>query len=548
MSSIIYAFVYFIDRIRGLIGLVIPLFSDAADFRSWPLWFKVLIHVIILGVIFWGLWYLNSFPFVQNLLITNAKTFIREIYLPLIFALVYILSWLGFFWWKLLSKGDAAEFPDIAEAWAEGIKKLNASGIQIGDAPLFLVVGKPYSGDDGLFLASQTKIEVRAPGDVNSPIRIYAGRDAVYVTCPGASTWGRYCDALANPDSFQPMGGDSAGAAGKTITPDEALKSVDEKSQEEFYQLLRAQSDRSLTDEESLRLRELGDAIERAKQGIVKRVSLPADDLAIGPKRLQYLCSLIRQERRPWCPVNGCLVLIPWSALDSEEVTREAVPILGTDLATARGTLQLRYPHFVLVCDLEQANGFDEFKRGFPKDMLKQRIGQRLPLVPDRPPAEVPAMLEGAADWIRLNVMSSWVVKFLRLDWPPEARKTTQFVPGYNRKLFQFLSDTYVRGPRLGRLLSRGIPVDTDHGETVDALPLVGGCYLAATGRDDRNQAFVPGVFQRLTESQSSVSWSGAALAEDAGFRRWSTILFVVVIVIILASAGVGYVLFTGKK
>jgi hypothetical protein len=226
------------------------------------------------------------------------------------------------------------------------------------------------------------------------------------------------------------------------------------------------------------------------------------------------------------------------------------VPVLGTDLLTARSSLQLRYPHFVMVCDLEQANGFDEFKRGFPKDMLRQRIGQRLPLVPDRPPAEVPAILEAAADWIRLNVMSSWVVKFLRLDWPPEARKTTQFVPGYNRKLFQFLSDTYFRGPRLGRLLSRGLPSDSDArtGETVDALPLVGGCYLAATGRDERHQAFVPGVFQRLTESQSSVSWSGSAIDEDARFRRWAMVLFILVIVILLASGAAGYVLFSGKK
>jgi hypothetical protein len=31
-------------------------------------------------------------------------------------------------------------------------------------------------------------------------------------------------------------------------------------------------------------------------------------------------------------------------------------------------------------------------------------------------------------------------------------------------------------------------------------------------------------VFQRLLDSQSVVSWSGAALAEDARYRRWAAV------------------------
>jgi hypothetical protein len=201
----------------------------------------------------------------------------------------------------------------------------------------------------------------------------------------------------------------------------------------------------------------------------------------------------------------------------------------------------------VLVCDLEQADGFAEFRRGFPKEMLKQRIGQRLPVVPDRPADEVPGVLAQAADWIRLNVMASWVLKFLRLDWPPEQRKSNEFVPGSNRRLFQFLHDVYVRGPRLGRLVARGLPADPDGSsadDPADALPLVGGCYLAATGRDEKDQAFVAGVFQRLTESQSSVSWSGRAEAEDRAYRRWAVLLWVAALVLAAVTAAGGYALF----
>lgn len=541
MDRLIFVFIYTIDKIRSLVGLVIPIFAEAADFRSWATWVKVLVHVIILGAILYGLWWLNDLPFIQNLLLVKANTTIQRIYLPLIFILVYLLSWLGYFWWKLLNRGDVPEFEDIQAAWRDGVNRLRQAGIGLGDAPLFLVIGRPYSGDDALFLASQQKIEVRAPGMAESPLRIFAGRDAIYVTCSGASTWGKFADALANPENFAAMGGGAGGAtaAGATISPGAVLGFVDDKDKEEFSYLLRLQAERPLTPDEQARLQELGDRINMESKAIVRRVSLPADDLASGPKRLAYLCQLIKQDRRPWCPVNGVLVLVPWAALDSDEVCREAIPVLAGDLATARRAFRLRYPHLVIVCDLEEANGFEEFRRGFPRDMLKQRIGQRLPLVPDRPPAEVPAVMAQAADWIRQSVMPSWVMKFLRLDWPPEARKTSQFIPAYNRRLFQFLQEIFARGPRLGRLLARGLPSDPDAGpsaDPADALPLCAGCYLAATGREEKRQAFVAGVFQRLSESQSSVSWSDAAVSEDRSFRAWANTIFVVVIVVLLAS------------
>jgi hypothetical protein len=113
-------------------------------------------------------------------------------------------------------------------------------------------------------------------------------------------------------------------------------------------------------------------------------------------------------------------------------------------------------------------------------------------------------------------------------------------VPTHNRKLFQFLQEIYVRGPRIGRLLSRGLPSNPEATVTVDpadALPLCSGCYLAATGRDEKKQAFVAGVFQRLTESQSSVSWSDSAVEEDRSFRRWSNVIFTIIVLVAVFSA-----------
>lgn len=546
MQTLVMFGVSFVTWLRGLIGLVLPMFAEAADFRSWPKWLRILVHVVILGVILYALWMLNNDDRVQRLLKSKAINAIREIYLPLIFLLIYVISWLGYYWWVLFNKGDSAEFPDIENAWDDAIRRLAQSGYKLGDVPLYLVLGKPSSGDDALFLASGQRIEVRAPMAADSPIRIFAGPEAIFVCCSGASTWGSFADALSNPE----IGGvvdQSGGGGAATITPGQALQGVDENIQDEFYRLLQIRSDRPLSPEEDARLRELGELIQSAKaSGGIRRVSLSNEVLASGPRRLAFLCKLIMRDRRPWCPLNGMLVLLPWGTLESEEICRTALSVLATDLATARTTFRQRYAHFVMVCDLEQAQGFDEFRRGFPKEMLKQRIGQRLPVVPDRPPEEVPAVMEQAADWIRLNVLASWVIKYLRLDWPPESRPSGSFIPAHNQKLFAFLHEMFIRGPRLGRVLSRGMPVEPSAlaGDNLAALPLVAGCYLAATGRDEKHQAFVAGVFQRLAESQSAVSWSAEAIVEDRSYAQWALLLYVAAMLLLAISGGIVYLQF----
>ena len=539
MQSLFYFCVTFIDRLRAMVGLIIPMFAEAADFRSWPTWVRLLVAAIVFGVIIFGLWWLNNLAVVQSYLITYAPQPIRLIYLPLVFTLLCVLSWIGYFWWKLFSQEDAAEYPDIQDAWEEAVRKLKQSGIRVGDVPMYLIVGRPESGDDSLFLASGQKIEIRVPNTPAPPIRIFAGKDAIFVTCSGASTWGRFVERLGNPDA---IGGDLPGGgsspANATIMPGTALQGVDQSLQDEFYDLLRLQSDGKLTPADERRLQDLGDIVQAARTDLARRVTMASDELTMCPRRLAYLCRLIATERRPWCPLNGVLVLLPWAALETDELSRTAVGVLSADLTVIRSTFRLRYPHYLMVCDLEQAAGFDEFRRGFTRDSLRSRIGQRIPLIPDRPADEMPAVLESVADWVRLNVMPSFVLNWLRLDWPPEARKTSQFVPTYNRKLFLFLFDLYRRGPRLGRVLANGIPVERtiDRDDPVSALPLIGGCYFAATGREERNQAFVAGVFQKLTESLDAVSWSNAAFADDRSYARWTIILYLTTLVITAAT------------
>jgi hypothetical protein len=244
------------------------------------------------------------------------------------------------------------------------------------------------------------------------------------------------------------------------------------------------------------------------------------------------------------------LVLVPWAATESDEASKEGAGILGRDLAAARDTLQLRYPTFALVCDLEAARGFAEFRRSFtPETLKKGRIGQRLPLVPDVAPAEVPGLLERGVQWIGQTVLPAGIVKFLRMDAPPgDPRKTPSAATGHNRNLYMLMNQVYQRGPRLARILGRGLPGGSgqEGAEPLDSLPLFGGCYLAGTGRAPTEQAFVPAVVQRLVDGQSSVSWTGAALAEDGRYRRWTAYGYMAMAAVVVA--GLALVLLYGRS
>ena len=543
MQTLVTLFVSFIDHIRSLVGMVIPIFAEAADFRTWPTWVRVLVTLIVFAVIIAGLLFLNQLGIVQNNLAKFAPDKIKPFYLPLLFLLLCALSWIAFFWWRLFNASDAAEYPDIEAAWREAVEKLRENGVAVADLPLYLVLGRPEAGDAALFLASQQKIQTTAPKSDSAPVRVFASPTALFVTCSGASTWGKYINRLHDPDA---TGGDASTDAtnmNKTITPGQALEGVDQKDQDEFYELIRIQSERALTPAEQARLHELGGIMKAAGARKQTQIRMGSDELADGPRRLAYLCRLIQQERQPWCPVNGALVLIPWAALETDDLARTAVGVLSGDLVTLRKGLRMVYPQYVMVCDLEQAEGFDEFRRGFTAGELKGRIGQRMPLVPDRPAEEMPEVMETVAEWIRLNVVPAFVLNRLKLEWPPEARKTSRFVPNVNRKLFLFLYDLFTRSPRLARILSSGVAagVAPDAEGDAEQFPLVGGCYFAATGRDERSQAFAGGVFQRLTEQQSqdAVSWSEAALREDRTLGVRASALYVASVLLVLMTAAV---------
>lgn len=537
----------FFNSIRAFIGLVLPIFSDAADFKNWPVWVRVFISIVLLIGICVGLYFLG--PFIYGYL-ANAPKILKEYYLPLLFLLIVAISWLAYALWKLLTADDdAIEFPDIKGEWSDAMARLNSSGLNVRSAPLFLVLGRPSAGLDSLFLAAEIKDIIRTPkvgrGATDDPsLRVYAWDEAIFVVCPGASAWGLYCFELDNPlGGAEVLSGEEEGNnAGKTIDFGSFGNS---SARSEMADLMSAAKFRDLTPDEQSRLRYLADTLDAPKGPAKKKtVSIPDDQRSRATRRLRYLCKLIRRERKPECPINGVLTLIPWAATESKELITIGSGMLEQELIAIRQVFQLRYQTLGLVCDLETARGFKEFRSGFPKEMLKKRIGQRLPLVPAVDNREEMAELLGRlAQWIGLSILPRFILEFLRLEAQNDPRRTPSQGETGNRNLYLLMREVYERGPRLADLLSRGVPSVGGRDE-YSLVPLFGGCYLAGTGNINSEQAaFVPGVFQRVLEGQNAVCWSPQALEYDARMKRFTIAGYLLLTVFVAFVVAVVYLL-----
>ncbi|HQR05703.1 MAG TPA: hypothetical protein PLN21_02720 [Gemmatales bacterium] len=546
----VYSFILWImDLVRTWLSLLVPIFSRAADFRKWPRWVRILVRIGVVGFVCWGLWWLGSWDKVN--ISQYLPTFAQRnapFYLPIFFLVFYAFCWLLYWLILTFSEDDTViEFPDIEEAWIKGLEQLKDEGISLGDFPLFLIVGRNAAGEEALFQASGLKDIIAAPGRERSPIRFYAHRDAIYIVCAGATAWGRFCSILAGEEAAFNVAETVAKAdMGKTLNPETAAAhmGMDKDLFDELNQLVSLRTERALTPEEQERLQELSDLSKAPQKAAIRREPIPKAVLLNDQARLMYLCRLIKKERRPWCSLNGIFALIPWQSLENDASVKEGYPILQSELGLIRETLSLRSPMIAMICDLETAVGFREFRNNFIKpEMLLQRVGQRLPLVPELPATEIPKLYDQAAHWIGQTVLPKWVLQFLKVDATADIRKTPGVSAPHNANLYFLLREMYLRSPRLGKLLARSVTV-ADPGDT-ETLPLFGGCYLAATGKTERETAFVSGVFSRLTESQNYVSWLPKAFQDERNYGWYTVVGYIASIIMLLSTIGLIYWMIT---
>lgn len=502
--------------IKGLRGVILPVFARAQDVRTLGRTLLWVTHFGLLVLILVGLGFVNYALDLEKLLEAPLPV-LRKIWLPFLFFIVYLLAWLGWWLWVLLgAEEERTSYPDIDRTWEHVVAELAAAGIPIAEVPIFLVVGQPAGSEQALFAGSQLELTLEdVPKDPNAPFHVYANEDAIFVTCAGASLLGKQARLFMEEETATPIRKEAARVSGSpddlatgsqpsiNLTPEQtaAMPAFKPSQSGSIHMTMESQL---LTQEKAVSSR------LPARLALLKDTEEVSKQLA----RLKHLCWLILRERRPYCPINGILLLLPYAATDSDTEANQTGLVCQKDLRAIRDVMQINCPLFGLVCDMENATGFREFVERFPKGHRQRRLGQQFPYVANLDAAAGGDLIDIGVRWICEELFPPLIYRLMRLDKPGGHEKVAPILRG-NMNLYELLEEIRERRQRLARILSLAIAADTR--EPI----LFGGCYLAATGKSPREQAFVAAVFHRLLENQNFVSWTRSARAEEADYSRW---------------------------
>lgn len=483
------------------VRLVLPMVGRAAG----GLWSRTafwVAHVVLVVAVLVGLGWLNAYLDLPRYLRVPVG-WLARVWLPALFLLLYVNLWLGYWLWRLLRPGAApSRFPDIDEAWAGILTALDRAGLDLTRVPLFLVLGRPRSGTEPMFRASGQVLNPMGPTDPDG-VRAFAGPAGVFLLAPdcsltgGLAAWADRLPDISPDDGPAPttpsIPGHPAGSSIPSLLapPPEP---VDEAA-----------------------------ATEPPLPPLTKNPA-ELDRLAA---RFRHLCGLIVKTRRPYCPVNGVLALVPEACTRTDDTAGLASLLVGRDLRLAAESLEVRCPVVGVVCDMEHLPGFTELVHSLPADRRGQRFGRRLPYAPRLTPAE---RREVVADSVR------WVCRELvpRLTYRVATGPGVAAEAGENLVL---LSAALLRRQELLARLFGSVFGSEEVGPV-----WAGGCYLAGTGRGTDQAGFLADIFSQLVEGQSLVAWTPAGRSADASLHRRAAAGYLLVALAAAGTVGLGVV------
>lgn len=495
-------------------------------FTSWKMVRTLLwiLHVAVVVAIVYGLWYVNNHYHLETDLLSPFPR-LHPYWLPLLFVLVYAGAWFGYWFFKLLTDARSGEYPDIDDAWAEGLAALEHAGIDPREVPLFLVVGTPQTSPADFFAATKLPFAIRAePRRDDSPVKVYATREAAFVTCEGASALARLAVLLAARRRAAKVASDRPGFTdlGPVNLLDTPAAPADVMAGEP--RITGPAADTPAAPAQADEWLPTADVTGTA--------ALASDERDRYAARLKYLCRLIAERRLPYCPVNGIIWLVPAAATESESLADQTATACRADFVAAEVGLQVFCPSAVVVCDAQELTGFSDLLRGLPEPLTRERLlGRSFPLIPGVTPDQQPGVLFSGIDWVARHLVPA--VAFQRFG--SEAEGNGERWSAANARVWALTAELYERRSAIVRLLGQGVA------DGLSRPPMLAGAYLAGTGPDERDQAFAAGVVQQLLAMQNTVSWTETAIAEETDYRRMTIIGYAATAVLVIAVVVFGY-------
>ncbi len=496
--------------------------------------------------------------------VMTGSWFIDRIWCGVVFVIVYCIIRIVLYLLELLGIEDDAEFPDIEDDWNTVLEALDRDRLPIDDIPLFLVNGfTPEQEQSAFESSSNIDWKVIAPplAQKSAVIRAYANDDAIFLCCTGIGVvnfqqgkvshespvgGGVAFEASAgvtgtiragalpegvgqvrsatgtNPAGFQAPTGPPPSAAPPPPAP--APQPAAPSALGGFFGTIAPGGlQRAMETFAALRSSDV--------KGFGKKRLARLDEMEtmLGIRRMQFLCSLINDTRRPFCPINGMLQGIPFSWAEDQEYAKSLAPSVREDIIAVHDKLQLQFPLVAVITELDDVAGMREFilrAERMQPGLRLSRAGSSFAAGADVSDKHAEWLIERAMHWFR-----GWVYSAFSNDI--ENRE--------NQKLFSMLCAVNQRQAAMVTLLRESMY------KAVNPRPRLQGCYFCATGRASTEQGFIRGVLDKLPESQGEVAWTPQLRKSQtrAGNLAWcflaaAGLLVVATVVVLMRTVGGG--------
>ncbi len=401
-------------------------------------------------------------------------------------------------------------FADIDRAWAEGLANLAAAQIALHETPLYLVLGTGNPQEaDALMRAAGMDSLLPPSRERTAPLSWYASAEEIFLVVSGVGGTNQLAHREMSPSGtatplVPPLPGHPASPPTGTITTGPPRQGPTP---------LRAPVPLTAPSSGGYSTLQIGDPAAFSNPARWTATAAPAaeedptGDLQDEPARLTHLCELLVTARAPVCPLNGLLVLLPFDVVRT--LANPLHDTLQTDIQIVQQTTMLRFPVIALVSEMHTETGFVELVRRVGPDLARnQRFGKgsdhRV-----RPTSEhVLAVTRHAC-----GAFEDWTYMLFQQDGGLKQ-------PG-NSALCGLLCK--IRGgftEALISVLTSGFGSDAEESDAEDEQLLFAGCYFAATGPTPEHQAFVRGVFGKLSALQGEIAWTAAAYLRDQHYQR----------------------------
>ncbi|MFO0949012.1 MAG: type VI secretion protein IcmF/TssM N-terminal domain-containing protein [Planctomycetota bacterium] len=411
---------------------------------------------------------------------------------------------------------------------------------------MFIILGRTTQNDAPLFNAAPEPMLVnQAQHTPGAPIRVFANRNGIFLSCPGASLSSRQAELLIGTAA----GGTTSAPPSDALTPGNAYSAVPAEIADALGvagkttplvpipagtgspAAVATPSKEGAVDAES-KNPEVPSAkrkVPRSRSHLLRQ----QEEVDLITARLQYLCRLIGRARAPYCPLNGIMLIVPMASTSNDDDAQQMGAVCRRDLATIREVLQIRCPFITVLGGLEKLDGFREFTQRIPRELASQRLGQDFPLMPDLDPDAIRKMIDSGVQWVCKGMVPRAAFRLLKTE---SSGGTSSEAAAINAHLFRFVQETAERGKRYAQIAVRAA--------MAEGPALLAGCYLAGTGANQNSeQAFITGCFRLLTENQNYVSWTSQALSEEAEYYRMTRIGYAVTWIMIATMVFLGYFL-----